>query len=396
MLRIAARSLVPIRDGRIQLRRWLVALGFLPVLCVVQAGNWIALLLDELLFPGYRRTPIHNPLFVVGVPRSGTTSLHRVLAADTDRFTTLRMWELLLAPSILQKRLLLALGRADRRVGRPLHRLVQRMERRLVADMDHIHRLSLHAPEEDFLLLLPVMHCFALIVAFPRSEDIWRVSRFDEAVPERRRRRVMAFYRSCLQRHLHVFGQGRRLLSKNVSFTPFIRSLRATFPDAAIVGCCRDPKKVVPSQLSSLQPGLRFFGHNPDDGDFRSRIAAMLAFYYRHLSKELCHGNDDRRLVIDIEQLKADPEGTVRRMYRCAGLEPGPRFSGHLRAFARESSAYRSSHEYSLEQFGWTEKAIDAMFQASCSLEPPEAERARGVQPPCRQADRPGRDLAEP
>mgnify|MGYP006289853741 FL=1 len=367
LVRMAARHAWPVYRGRIRWRRWLTVLGFLPLILGVQVVHWIALILDECLFPGYRRMAVRQPLFIVGVPRSGTTLLQRVMAADDTQFTTLRTWELVLAPSILQKRLLLGLSAVDRRLpGRPLHRALDWAERKILGEMDHIHRLSLHAPEEDFLLLLPVMFCFALVVAFPSSEDLWRVSRFDRAVPANLRHRVMAFYKGCLQRHLYVMGRGRRLLSKNVSFVPFLASMRETFPDLCVLACRRDPVKVVPSQISSLLPGLHAFGYVDDDPEFRKRILEMLVFYYGHMDGELGKLPSERRITLDIREIRDGLEAAIDRVYGRLGLSIAPGFAERLRGLARESAAYRSSHHYSLEQFGWTQDEIAAMFEAVC------------------------------
>ena len=65
-------------------------------------------------FPGYREVEIRDPVHVVGIPRSGTTYMHRALAAHPG-FTSLRKWELLLAPSVTKKKFFfLLLGRLDR------------------------------------------------------------------------------------------------------------------------------------------------------------------------------------------------------------------------------------------------------------------------------------------
>jgi hypothetical protein len=69
------------------------------------------------LFPAFRRQQIRQPVFVLGVPRSGTTFLHRALAADAA-FTTTRTWELLFAPSLCQRYLIRGLIAVDSSWGR--------------------------------------------------------------------------------------------------------------------------------------------------------------------------------------------------------------------------------------------------------------------------------------
>src|SRR3546814_21007935 len=41
--------------------------------------------------PSYAAVPIERPLFVVGLPRTGTTAIHRLLTAD-ERHQGLELW----------------------------------------------------------------------------------------------------------------------------------------------------------------------------------------------------------------------------------------------------------------------------------------------------------------
>jgi hypothetical protein len=115
----------------------LAMVGFLPLFAMVQAIHWIGFLLDEVLFPGYRRVTVRRPIFVLGPPRSGTTLVHRVLARD-DQFTTLHTWECLFAPSVTQRRFWMALDRLDRWLGRYVGRGIERLERGLAGHLDAV------------------------------------------------------------------------------------------------------------------------------------------------------------------------------------------------------------------------------------------------------------------
>ena len=106
----------------------------------------LSLLLDNVFFRGYRQVEVTDPVFIAGNFRSGTTFLHRLIARDRDRFCTMPMWEVLFAPSILQRWVVQALGAVDRWIGAPVGK-------RLAVVEDHwqeenpMHRVSLGAPE---------------------------------------------------------------------------------------------------------------------------------------------------------------------------------------------------------------------------------------------------------
>ncbi|MEX0607543.1 MAG: sulfotransferase, partial [Halofilum sp. (in: g-proteobacteria)] len=239
---LIAVTVRPPRDGYRQPGpgHYLLGLALLPLLTLFLAYHWLGLLLDELLFRGYRRVSIDQPVFILGVPRSGTTALHHTLARD-PQFTTMRTWECLFGLSVTWRLCGRAIARFDRWLGRPLGWILQRVERRLARGLQSVHPTGLDLPEEDYWTLLPVLGCFGLVAAFPDARSLWRIARFDHALPPAERERLMAFYRSCLQRHLYVHGDDRRLLTKNAAFAQAAASLLRAFPDARVICCLRDP-----------------------------------------------------------------------------------------------------------------------------------------------------------
>ena len=76
-------------------RRSLIVVAYLVLVPVFELFTWTGLLLDRVFYPRYRQQPVRSPVFIVGNFRSGTTFLHRLMAADRARFTTMKMWEIL-------------------------------------------------------------------------------------------------------------------------------------------------------------------------------------------------------------------------------------------------------------------------------------------------------------
>jgi hypothetical protein len=300
-------------------RRVAVGAVFLPALLLLQAAHWIGFLLDEVLFRGYRRVAIREPVFVLGAPRSGTTYLHRLLAADS-RYTTFATWECLFAPSITERKLWTGLAAADRLIGSPLARSLTAAGRAALRWIDDKHPLGLAEPEEDYFCFLPLLCCFILVVPFPEARWVWRMGTFDRDMPEAERRRLLTWYRRCLQRHLYAHGPDRTLLSKNAAFAGMARSLAREFPDARIVVCERDAVEVIASQFNSVTDGLRLFGVPPDDPLFRARLLDCLDFYYRNLEDLRAELPPERIAAAPMEELAADPAALVRRLYDRLGL----------------------------------------------------------------------------
>ncbi|WP_405228238.1 sulfotransferase family protein [Lentisalinibacter sediminis] len=300
-------------------RRLAAGAVFLPGLLLLQAVHWIGFLLDEVFFRGYRRVAIREPVFVLGAPRSGTTCLHRLLAAD-ERYTTFATWECLFAPSITERKFWSGLAAADRLVGSPVARSLTAAGRTALRWIDDKHPLGLAEPEEDYFCFLPLLCCFILVVPFPEARWVWRMGTFDRDMPAAQRRRLLTWYRRCLQRHLYAHGPDRTLLSKNAAFAGMARSLAREFPDARIVICERDAVEVIASQFNSVTDGLRLFGVPTDDPLFRRRLLDCLDYYYRNLEDLRAELPPERIAAAPMEELAADPAGLVRRLYDRLGL----------------------------------------------------------------------------
>ncbi len=362
-LRFIRETLFPQRPtGPGSLKRWALLLLFVPAFLLIQTGHWFFFLLDEVFYSGYRKVQVREPLFVVGLPRSGTSFLQRVLAGDIDRFTTTRLWELLLAPSVTQRKILLAFGGLDRLLGRPAGRLFEWSGRRGFRWMEAIHEVSLTDPEEDYFLLLPVFACFLLVVPFPYHEAVWELARFDE-LPPRRRRPIMEFYHRAIQRHLYVAGPEKQLLSKNPSFTPFLRSLLETFPDSRVLCCVREPQKVVPSLLSSLRSGGEIFGYQVKESRIRDRLVEMLIFFAGHARATLTPLPEDRYAFVPLGEVKRDLVGFILGVYRRFGWDPGDAFQERLQDEASRDRAYESKHRYTLEEFDLEPESLEEPFR---------------------------------
>lgn len=346
-------------------RRALVAAAFLlfvPLELAIRCG-W---LLDRLLYPGYRRRPVEAPVFITGNPRSGTTFLHRLLAEDSERFSTMRMWQILFAPSIAQRRLAAVAGALERRFGAPCRRLLERIERSWDASM---HRISLFAPEEDDYLLLHAWSALTAGLSAGLLDEARPYTYFDGALPARERRRIMQFYRRCIQRHLHAEAlerggaAGRLYLAKNPALCPKLDSVLEEFPDARIIYVVRNPLDVVPSYLHMLDFSWEAVGVAADRAALRDYVLEMAGHWYRYPLERLAALPPDRYVIVKYDDLTRDPEHTVGEIYARLGLSVEPRFAAILRRESAKARLYRSVHEYVLEELGLSRQRLVAEFR---------------------------------
>lgn len=342
-------------------RAWLrnIILLFIvtPFLLALQLVHWLFFLLDEIFFPKYNNITINKPIFILGIPRSGTTFLHRTLSEDR-KFTSTTLWDCVIAPSVTEKVIYTAIGR----IFCPIIKRIPIPQFSFFRKMESIHSLGLFEPEEDFLLLLPIFSCFILLVVFPEYGKIWDLAFFDKNKSQKEKALVMAFYKRMLKKHLYFYGKqyqekygeehgethGEKLryLAKNPSFTPMLESLIEHFDNAVFIGCVREPERTVPSQISSLQPALKLFGFYQTSHQFKNNIVSMLVYYYTHLQKIKKQGQHTL-LLISMEQLNKQLTEILDKIYQTLAETIDTDLRNKYAHIAEESKAYSSRHTYS-------------------------------------------------
>ncbi|MEM1412626.1 MAG: sulfotransferase [Pseudomonadota bacterium] len=352
---------------------FLMLLG-LPLLLIYHA---IGFALDELLFRGYRREPIEQPLFVLGPPRSGTTTVHEALAEDS-RYTTFSTWECLFGLSVTWRRFWMAVGRVDQRIGRPLGRLADTVTRWVAGGFDDIHPVDLKAPEEDYFALLPQLWCFLLIVPFPDAPWLWRWGRFDEALTPKEKERIMASYRRAIQRHLHA-NPGKRYLAKNAAFAPLVHSLLETFPDARVVCCMRAPRAALSSQLSCLHPSLESFHGAYDRKRFGERMTGLYGFYYRNLLDGLTQPGQHRVAFLPLPAL-ASLDRAIRDCCALLGIDVTPEHRERLVLRSQRLGPWRSGHQHDPATLPVRSELVDAAFEGLDQRFDFHGDRVQGLQ----------------
>jgi hypothetical protein len=332
-----------------------VRLYFLSVLLVavplVASFHALCFFLDRIFFPGLASVEVRRPIFVVGHARSGTTLVHRLLSLDEGRFSVFLLYEMYF-PSLLQKKVIRGVAALDRRfLGGFLERRVQAWEERHYAAVRKVHAMGLTQAEEDDIVLYYSMASGFWITKMPYMGDIdfYYVDRW----PERKRRRLMNFYKECVRRQLYLNGPDKIHLSKNPVFAGRVEALIETFPDARIVTTMRHPWETIPSLLKLVQSGWKRLGWKKERMEKCLAVLADQSFHtYAHPLEVLERHPETRSAIVDYRILTEDPSRAIEQVYGELGLEMMPEMRELLAARGRKERAHRSGHSYSLEEFG--------------------------------------------
>lgn len=338
-------------------RRVIVFLTFfLPLLAL---ANTACLLIDRLLFPGFRRIRVDRPVFIVGHARSGTTLMHQLLTRDDAQFSWFMTYELAL-PSILQKKVVRALGRFDREVlGGAIEGRIRAWENRAFEKGRQMHPMSLTGPEEDEFVFAPTFHSSSLGVVFAYLDEMVPYNRFDDAIDPATRARLMRYYRECVQRQLYVNGENRIHLSKNPLFSGKVASLLEAFPDARFAVMVRNPFETIPSIQKMMTRNYVASGTPP--GQIERALSTMgddSFYFYRHPFEVLDAKPEARWTAVPYELLVANPRAALEKVYADLGLDRTATSSVALDAAEGHARDYTPRHDYSMGEFGLDARAI--------------------------------------
>lgn len=322
-------------------RFFFLLIGY-PLFLAFQFVHWLGFFCDALLFRCYKEINISEPIFILGIPRSGTTFLHRTLATDTETFTSPTTWEVLLAPSITERKFIHLLAAVDRAIGAPLRKLIDWVLRKTAGNLDAIHRVGLNAPEEDYLCLLPIGKCFILLLAFPFAPRLKALGDF-ASLDVSEQASILNFYKSVLQRQLYGRAD-KKILSKNAAFSTWGAALKRTFPSAKYLICVREPETAMSSQLSSIEAARRLFGTDPEGTATARLIGDCFESGYREIAHFLEQCDENEVALLAQTDLRQDPSGTITSALQQLDLDPGEALRAQLRSLRPASQSGHSHH----------------------------------------------------
>ena len=346
--------------ARLTRKRTIFLLLFYMVWPIGSLVHWFCFFLDNILFPGHKTQPIEKPLFILGNLRSGSTFLHRLLSRDSETFTSLTIWDIYLTPSVTQKKITQFFSRLDNKLGGHLHRLLYAFDRRTLGKFK-IHTISFFQPEEDENILFHIWDSFWVSFLFPFMDELPNYRHFDEALPPERKRRIMAFYKSMLQRHMYATGK-KYFVAKAPAFSPKIESLVEFFPEARIIYLARNPLDMLPSTVSWINYARRVFTDPQEKWLYLDEIVDFTQHWYSHPLKYLDSHPSPRHLILNYEDLIQRPEQVLRAFYEQFGYPDRPGLEVIVDEAVKETLSFNSDHAYSYAEMGFTRQQIIELY----------------------------------
>lgn len=340
-----------------RLRRWSYVLMFSGLFLLFLLLVVIGRALDHVFFWRFRRQPVVEPVFIIAPPRSGTTLVQNLLSLDEERFLHLKMYQTIF-PAVCFQRCLDTLAWLDGWLGHPFEKLMGWCEKKWFGGWDELHKMRLNQPEEDDALFLYAFQSEAIFMLFPFVRELWEAG-FPDALPTGERRKLMRYYRSCLQRHLYANGPAKTLLSKATQSSGTVESLLEEFPDAKFITIVRHPYRSVASHVSLFVPVWQ--AHSPDiarNGPEARAYAGLAVAWYKHLFAFRRRVASRQYYCIDYRDLVRNPRKTIENLYAHFGWPMEEICRARLDTATQRQREFKSKHEYTLEEFGLSKEWI--------------------------------------
>jgi hypothetical protein len=284
--------------------------------------------------------PIRQPIFVTGLPRSGTTFLHALLESDPSN-RVVQCWETIY-PYPPRSGAGTSVEARRKKVDRQLALFA-----RLTPEVKAMHPLSADTPQECTEI---TGHTFAS-------------HRFDTThhVPSYRRwldridlTGAYRFHRRFLQHLQRRKGEGIWVL-KCPDHVFALQAVRAVYPDARFVFLHRDPVEVLASVAKLTEVLRRPFARRIDRPGIGQQVAERWAEGAAILIDEVASSGiaSDRVAHLKFGALTQDPLNTVAGLYERFGMTLAPEAETAIRAYvtARPNGGY-GPRNARLEDYG--------------------------------------------
>ena len=300
-------------------------------------------------FPQHADVAIERPIFVVGLPRTGTTALHRLLCADPAH-QGLELW----LTEFPQPRPPRETWEDD-----PIFGAMQgAFQQHHVSNPEFmgIHYMDATSPEECWRLLRQTGKSISF-------ESLANVPRYSAWLAEQDWTDAYERHRQNLQL-IGLHDQDKRWVLKNPSHLVALDALMKVYPDALVVCTRRDPVTSIASACSlsaeaTAGTSTTFVGETIG----RTQLG-MLERSWRAFTEARSKYDAAQFVDVDYRGFVADPLGTVETIYAAFDIPWSEAARAEVARIDEESRTgqARPSHRYDLGDYGLTEEQVRAAF----------------------------------
>ena len=295
--------------------------------------------------PAVLARPIRAPVFITGMPRSGTTFLHRLILQDPGTIAP-RLFQLVY-PYASQAS---CIGTALRKRWVSLQLALFRL---IAPELNALHPVAVDSPEECTDI---TAHVFQSL----RFDAMYRVPSYNSWLGRSGFLEAYRFHRRFLQ-HLDAQLPAHRWILKSPDHLFALDDIREVYPDARLVLVHRDPVRVLASVAKLTEVLRRPFARSIDRIEIGREVSASWLDGARRMRELSLNG--DAALHLNYQQIVARPIDAVRAVYRHCDLVLTEEAEGRMRSWLRTATNVRRPWRgYKLTEFGLDAQLLRERF----------------------------------
>ncbi len=304
---------------------------------------------DRREHPEIAREEIRSPLFIVGLPRTGTTILHALLTADPHHRAPLT-WEVM-EPS--------PLGDSDkcgrvRRAARSLSCL-----RWLAPAFPRLHSVGAEMPQECVSMM-------SLSFMSDQFDTMYNIPSYRAWFLQQGLGPAYEWHRRFLQ-HLQFGQTARRWVLKAPAHMFALPDLLSVYPDAQFIQTHRAPLDAITSVSSLITILRRIFSDSVHPVEIGREAMRYWADTLENFMTERDRLPADRVCDLPYRDIKRDPITAVRRVYAHFGWSLSDDAEARMRAvLAAQPPDQVTFHRYEPSQFGLEAAEMANLFASYC------------------------------
>jgi len=310
-------------------------------------SNLLTFRAEELKDPAIARERIDRPIFILGLPRSGTTFLHNLMAQDPAN-SVARCWQTIFPYPI---------RRGDPNDVDRRRRIVARQFsafRRLAPELPSLHPLEADAAQECIEITGQVLQSL-------RFDTTHYIPSYAEWLDDTGHLEAYRFHKRFLQHLQHQNGARGHWVLKSPDHIFAWDGLNEVYPDARFVMVHRDPLRVLASVARLTEVLREPFTRKIDRLQIGRQVTDRWAEGSRRLieaNKQL-HRNPHRIFHVHYSELTRNPVGAVSAIYRHFGLNLTPKVAASL----HRSIAERPTGGYGQNGYHFADYGIDPALE---------------------------------
>lgn len=300
--------------------------------------------------PEIAQTPVLNPVFVVGLQRTGTTMLQRLLTCEPN-LRAMSAWEGL-NPAPFPN----AGNSAGRDPRIRLAKVAEKALRYLSPELFSIHPVEAEEPEED-------IHLLDISFISPAVDAIVRVPSYQAWFSEVDQLPAYRYMRRLIQ--LLLWQRGGRWLGKTPHHLEYLGELLKVFPDAKVIITHRDPVRTVASFCSMMGHSRSLFSDRVNPVEIGEQFSVKAIRAVERSMQDRREIDPSVFLDVQYHDLVRDPLKQVRRIYDFIGMKFESPVEGAMKSWLDNNKQTKHGvHDYRIEDFGLSREDLDPKFKA--------------------------------